>query len=416
MEPSSIKQNRTLSNVVLDADDILIPPSAFIMGTDIEPFYGTILAQSEYAKLDEAPMHVVFLEPYRIARYPVTNAEYEVFVSATGHTPPAHWKGGSPPPREATLPVVHISWHDASAYAQWAQGRLPTEAEWEKAARGADGRIYPWGDEFEPSADQAENTGKDDLKSASGAAHRQDFRLSAEGESGGTATIPIAAADTFGAKHQSQGTPGPQSNHTSRMMGQILTHQPTPVGNRPAAVSPYGVHEVAGNVWEWTADSYQPYEGNTHRDSDYRKKDKVLRGGSWLEVCDETASRYFRCANRLHAPADYTASNVGFRCVRDVAPEEAQAYPTQISAELLTRYVRQERLKNLQTTLKRARKGCIQDFVIAGLAIAGSCYGMTAPKFAIAGFTLGVIGVGFLFSASVNFWRQWEARRHLKSH
>ena len=124
------------------------------MGTDIEPFYGTILAQSRHAKLDEAPIHVRFLEAYRIARYPVTNAEYEVFVEATGHTPPPHWEDGKAPAGETTLPVVHISWHDANAYAEWAQGRLPTEAEWEKAARGADGRIYPWGNEFESSTDQ----------------------------------------------------------------------------------------------------------------------------------------------------------------------------------------------------------------------------------------------------------------------
>ena len=331
------------------------------MGTDIEPFYGTILAQSWYAKLDEAPIHVRFLEPYRIARYPVTNAEYEVFVNATGHMPPPHWTGGKAPADELTLPVVHISWHDANAYAQWARGRLPTEAEWEKAARGADGRIYPWGNEFEPAADQ------------------------------GTS---------------------------------LLADQLTPVGNRPAAVSPYGVHEIAGNVWEWTAGWYQPYEGNTHRDSDYGEKHRVLRGGSWLEVRDETASRYFRCANRLHAPPNYTASNIGFRCVRDIAPtrlnsdaagKETPVYPIQISAELLNKYVRQERSKNLQRIRKRARGRCLSDFGIAALAIGVGSYGMMIPKYAIGGFTLAVVGIGFLFSAGVNFWRQWKARSLLNA-
>ena len=349
------------SNAPQDWEEVLIPPSAFIMGTDIEPFYGTILAQSRYAKLDEAPIHVRFLEPYRIARYPVTNAEYEVFVNVTGHTPPPHWIDGKVPTDEATLPVVHISWHDANAYVQWAQARLPTEAEWEKAARGADGRIYPWGNEFEPAADQG---------------------------------VPL------------------------------LTDLLTPVGNRPAAVSPYGVHEVAGNVWEWTADWYQPYEGNTHRDSDYGDKHKVLRGGSWLEVRDETANRYFRCANRLHAPPNYTASNIGFRCVRDVVPDrltpnaagkEVRVYPTQISAELLKKYVRQERSKNLQSIRKRARRRCFSDFGIAALAIGVGSYGMMIPEYAIGGFTLGMIGVGFLFSAGVNFWRQWKAGKLLDS-
>ena len=359
MEFSSIDQSGAPSNVLHDWETVLIPPSAFIMGTDIEPFYGTILAQSRHAKLDEAPIHVRFLEAYRIARYPVTNAEYEVFVNATGHTPPPHWEDGKAPADEATLPVVHISWHDANAYAEWAQGRLPTEAEWEKAARGADGRIYPWGNEFKPSGDQE---------------------------------------------------------------APLLTDQLTPVGNRPAAVSPYGVHEVAGNVWEWTADWYQPYEGSTHQDSDYGEKHKVLRGGSWLEVRDETANRYFRCANRLHAPPNYTASNIGFRCVRDVVPDalnpdavekQTPVYPTQISAELLNKYVRQERSKNLQQILRRARGRCFSDFSIAALAIGVGSYGMMLPKYAIGGFTLGMIGIGFLFSAGVNFWRQWKARKLL---
>ena len=361
MEFSSIDQSGAALNALKDWDDVLIPPSAFIMGTDIEPFYGTILAQSEYAKLDEAPIHVRFLEAYRIARYPVTNAEYEIFVNATGHTPPPHWMGGQAPAEEATFPVVHISWHDANAYAEWARVRLPTEAEWEKAARGADGRIYPWGNEFEPTTDQRSN---------------------------------------------------------------LLTDRPTPVGQRPATVSPYGVHEVAGNVWEWTADWYQPYEGNTHRDSDYGQKHKVLRGGSWLEVRDETANRYFRCANRLHAPPNYMASNIGFRCVRDVhlarlSPDadgkEMPVYPTQISAELLNKYVRQERSKHLQKIRKRAGGRCLSDFSIAAFAIGVGSYGMTIPQYAMGGFTLAMIGIGFLFSAGVNFWRQWKARKLLDS-
>ncbi len=366
MEFPSINQSGARSNALRDRTDVLIPPSAFVMGTDIESFYGTILAQSRYAKLDEGPIHVQFLEPYRIARYPVTNAEYEVFVNATGHQSPPHWQSGKVSADEATLPVVHISWHDANVYAQWAQRRLPTEAEWEKAARGADGRIYPWGNEFEPSADQTDTEGR----------------------------------------------------------ATLLTEQLTPVGNRPAAVSPYGVHEVAGNVWEWTADWYQPYEGNTHGDGDYGNKHKVLRGGSWLEVRDETANRYFRCANRLHAPPNYTASNIGFRCVRDVAPvplnsnaneEERPVYPTQISAELLNKYVRQQRLKNLQTIYKRARERCLSDFGIAALAIGAGYYGMMIPTYAIGGFTLGMVGLGFLCSAGVNFWRQWKAKSHLNS-
>ena len=131
------------------SNSILIPPGAFIMGTDIEPFYGTAVEQSKHAKMDESPIHVVYLVPYYIDRYPVTNAEYEVFIRATDYPTPAQWKGGKFPPGEGSLPVVSVNWHDAKAYAQWAGKRLPTEPEWEKAARGADGRVYPWGDEFD---------------------------------------------------------------------------------------------------------------------------------------------------------------------------------------------------------------------------------------------------------------------------
>lgn len=374
---------------------VLIPPSAFIMGTDIEPFYGTILAQSEHAKLNEAPTHVVYLGPYRIDRYPVTNVAYEAFVRATGHPEPPHWKRGSASPEDANLPVVFVSWYDASAYAKWAGGRLPTEAEWEKAARGADGRIYPWGNAFELS-NQSTNQ---PISNAHGKTRKW------ENEKTGKRGL---LRFTF---HVSRST-----HHPSPMMAQILTHQPTAVGERPIAASPYGVHEVAGNVWEWTADWYQPYEGNTHQNRDYGEKHKTLRGGSWLEVNDETAKQYFRCANRLHAPPDYTASNIGFRCAWDVTPEEAQAYSPQISVELLTKYVRQERLKNLRTVFRSARSRCIQDFIITALLIGGGCYAMTMQQFelVISGFILGILGVGVLFSAGVNFWRQWKAKSRLK--
>ncbi|MCZ6675767.1 MAG: SUMF1/EgtB/PvdO family nonheme iron enzyme [Candidatus Poribacteria bacterium] len=378
---------RPSPNGTPDPDAILIPPSAFIMGTDIESFYGTILPQSKHAKPDEAPMHVVFLGPYLVDRYPVTNAEYEVFVQATGHQPPAHWKNGKVSPEQANLSVVRVSWSEANAYARWAGMRLPTEAEWEKAARGADGRIYPWGNEFEPlSVTEESDTEQKRTKERAGSGF-QWFRASK-----------------------------PKSDYASSRMKQVLTHRLTPVGNRPAAASPYGMQEAAGNVWEWTADWYQPYTGNTHRRRDYGEAHKVLRGGSWLEVCDETAKQYFRCANRLHAPPNYTTSNVGFRCVRDITPEEAQAYPAQISAELLTKYVRQERLKNLRTVLKRARTRCLQDFAIAAILIGGACYAMMAHRLAIEGFMVSVIGVGLLFSAGINFWRQWKAKGQLKRH
>ena len=357
----------------LRPDDVLIPPSAFIMGTDTEPFYGTILPESENAKFDEAPMHVVYLGPFRIDRYPVTNAAYEIFVNTTEHPTPPDWKNGRVAHGEEDLPVTRVNWYDANAYAQWAGSRLPSEAEWEKAARGADGRIYPWGNHFLS------------FPSSGGADGEPQGRISDQ-------QTTMQQSDT----------------------AQILADGLTPVGARPVTASPYGVHEVAGNVWEWTSDEYAPYTGSPHINRGYGKGHKVLRGGSWLEVRDETADRYFRSANRFHAPPEYIASNIGFRCVRDAAPEETRASASQVSEALLTKYVKQERRKNLRAVLRKARRQCIQDFFIAMALFGGCWYGIGIPSIAIPGLMLGIVGAALIFSVGINFWRQWKAGRELK--
>jgi formylglycine-generating enzyme required for sulfatase activity len=132
-----------------------------------------------------------------IDRTPVTNAEYARFVQETGHTPPQHWKGATPPDEIADHPVVHVSWHDAQAYAEWVGKRLPVGAEWEKAARGTDGRVYPWGDEWRDGVCNTRRLG---------------------------------------------------IGHTMSV-GQFS----------PPGDSPYGCADMAGNVWQW-ADSRQDLE------------------------------------------------------------------------------------------------------------------------------------------------------------
>lgn len=344
---------------------VLIPPGAFIMGTDVEPFYGTALEQSKHAKLDESPSHAVKLEPYYIDRYPVTNAEYERFILSTEYTAPAHWAGEKFHPGEANLPVVGVTWHDAATYSQWAGKRLPTEAEWEKAARGVDGRIYPWGNDFEPS-------------------NPADESASRERSSDGTIST------------------------------QLLADRLTLIGSRPRVSSPYGVADMAGNVWEWTADWYKPYSGNRRRGRKLGARQKVLRGGSWLEVRDQTAERYFRCANRLHAPPDFTANNIGFRCAQDLTPEESRRFAPQVPLELISKYIRQQKLKNLQIVKSRARRNSIQDFLVATVFIGGASYGIMLTEYALAALVGGLIGFGFLFSACVNLWRQLKASHRMK--
>jgi formylglycine-generating enzyme required for sulfatase activity len=108
----------------------------------------------QQASDEETPQHTVRLSEYLIGKYPVTNKQYQVFVKAVGYKQPTHWKDGVIPDGKQDHPVVHVSWQDAVAFCKWVsrvskqQVRLPSEAEWEKAARGTDGRTYPWGEEI----------------------------------------------------------------------------------------------------------------------------------------------------------------------------------------------------------------------------------------------------------------------------
>jgi formylglycine-generating enzyme required for sulfatase activity/energy-coupling factor transporter ATP-binding protein EcfA2/uncharacterized protein YggL (DUF469 family) len=191
-----------------------IPAGEFTMGSD-------------GSEDDESPAHRVFLPAYAIARVPVTNAQYQLFVAAAGHPAPKHWPDGRIPKGLESHPVVYVSWRDAVAYCAWlsrATGKaitLPSEAEWEKAARGShDARAYPWGDAFD--------------------------RLRCNTEELGLGTM-------------------------------------TPVGIFPDGASPYGVLDLSGNVWEWTRSKYAPYpyrpdDGREAMAGDDRR---ALRGGSW---------------------------------------------------------------------------------------------------------------------------------------
>jgi len=212
---------------------VYIPGGPFILG-------------SNTGLEDETPQQEISISAFNIDVYPVTNAEYKQFVDATGHSTPRTWEGGTYPADTADHPVVWVNWEDAKAYCEWAGKRLPTELEWEKAARGTDGRTYPWGESFDASKCNSKESGL-----------------------GGT----------------------------------------SPVGSYPDGVSPFGISDMAGNVWEWTADWYQAYRGSLYELGRYGEQYKVLRGGSWFD-----GQELQRTTTRKSFAPNQGFSTIGFRC------------------------------------------------------------------------------------------------------
>jgi serine/threonine-protein kinase len=206
----------------------------------------------------EQPQHRVDVPAFLIDRTEVTNAEYKKFIDATGHKPPENWSGVNYPEGRGKAPVTSVTWQDAADYAKWAQKRLPTEAEWEAAARGTDARIYPWGSEFR--AGLANIGQKPDKPTAE--------------------QYPAALKDVAG---YSQGA------------------------------SPFGALDMIGNAWEWVADEIKLYPGNTLSTLDLEAgvTYRVIRGGAYdgNKVHDATYRGY------LDGSVAYP--KVGFRCAKD---------------------------------------------------------------------------------------------------
>lgn len=242
-------------------DMISIPAGVFIIGDNgRSPSEGS-------GDPDETPEHKVYIDTYLIDKYEVTNAQYKAFVDATNHRTPNHWKSRSDngpdpgmtyPPVKAHHPVVYVDWYDANDYCHWAGKRLPTEEEWEKAARGTDGRVFPWGNAF-------------DAKKA----NTPQYWLSMNKD-----------GDTM------------------------------PVGSFESGRSPYGVYDMAGNVYEWTANWYKPYPRNAELNPHYGEKNKIVRGGSWYDClsygCGLSAPSY----NRSRFAPEIRNKGFGFRCAK----------------------------------------------------------------------------------------------------
>ena len=234
----------------LDYPLIQIPAGTFIMGT----------IPTGMRKTDpEEPQRSVQLDAYAIGAYQVTNAQYTQFLEATGYAPPELWNDerfNAP-----DFPVVGVSWYDATQFLEWLGTleniayRLPSEAEWEKAARGTDAREYPWGDAWDASRANTSESGNKQLM---------------------------------------------------------------PVGSYPSGISPYGCYDMAGNAYDWCFDwfhmeayKYSPDE-NPLGASEGRRK--VIRGGSWIARGEYAA----RCANRAASEPIRGLHSVGFRVAVDV--------------------------------------------------------------------------------------------------
>jgi formylglycine-generating enzyme required for sulfatase activity len=253
--PTHIDQRRSLDRI--EPEMVRVPAGHFWMGS----------SDDDQEAFDvERPRSIVQVPAFWIARYPLTHEAYRLFLLANpDHEVPYGWERTYIPAGMATHPVARVSWYDALAYCEWLSkksGRrylLPSEAEWEKAARGIEANIYPWGDTWDPQ--------------------RCNHEL---------------------------------SHH----------HRTTPVGAyAPDDASPYGCNDMAGNVWEWTRSQYvdYPYDPNDGRE-DLRASEKVLRvlrGGSFT-----SDRRQVRCACRDRATPLYGNRGYGFRLVLHGEPFE----------------------------------------------------------------------------------------------
>ena len=240
---------------------VRIPAGTFVMGTDAvdEEEKAAEFGITQPWFEDEHPAHPVKLPVYYMDQYEVSNASYRKFIQETGKRAPKHWVGGIFPPGLDHHPVTHVTWDDANAYCRWSGKRLPTEAEWEKAARGSDSRIYPWGDEFDESKANVNN----------------------------------------------------EVGHT------------TAVGQYEEGKSIYGAYDMIGNVWEWTADWYQAFPGSTYQHKKFGEKVRVLRGNSWAglghyppEEERVIKAHYSRGGFRFSMRPDRFLNDTGLRCAK----------------------------------------------------------------------------------------------------
>ena len=271
-----------------DGEMVLVAAGNFTMGATPEQqraVMGFGWSPGWYERIDQlvksaGPPHPVYLVSFFIDKYEVTNRQYTEFVDATQYPAPPFW--GNRQLRGPDQPVVGVSWHEADAFCRWSGKRLPTEAEWEKAARGTQGFAYPWGDTWS----------RERSRTAEGIARRplNDFSAWLEWQQTALQDARVARA--------------------------------AKVGTHPEGASPYGAMDMAGNVWEWVADWYDPsyYERSSIRNPSGPPSGerKVVRGGAW-DVPRVVAYTWFR--ENGFPPDAREASVTGLRCAIDGSEE-----------------------------------------------------------------------------------------------
>jgi formylglycine-generating enzyme required for sulfatase activity len=225
----------------LDMQMVLVPAGKFTRGSNLGD--------------DEKPVRQIYLNAFYMDKFEVTVGQYARYLEATDMDEPPDWSIMNQP-QHLRRPVVNVSWEDAVNYCKWAGKRLPTEAEWEKAARGTDGRIYPWSNE-----------------------------------------APTRLHANYGRKDW--------DDHLAL----------SPVGSFEAGKSPYGIYDMAGNAWEWVFDWYglDYYKNSPEKNpiGPAKGEEKVVRGGSWLYVSD-----FLRSAHRFNAQPMNRHFGYGFRCAK----------------------------------------------------------------------------------------------------
>ena len=234
---------------------VAIPAGKFLRGSDKVDVnqQASELGTTKPWYLDEHPQHKHFLPLFYIDRHEVTNAQYKAFIDATRAKPPVYFFGRSIPPGRQNHPVTDVSWYEADHFCRWSGKRLPTEAEWEKAARGTDGREFPWGETYDKTKLNAGDSGRGDI---------------------------------------------------------------LPVGSLKEGAGPYGVMDLSGNVWEWVEDWYQPYPNSTYQSNLFGEKQKVFRGGGWGGIGHYSLPLFYRAAYRSSIPPEEAYADLGFRCAK----------------------------------------------------------------------------------------------------